>query len=369
MALDFFNIITLLSLFITIILAVFFSVTTKGRKMANKILSFLLILFALQIIFSFTVSTHAYMYFMNWHKTLFLLRQTGFLTGPFIYLYLQTYLINRPIRLNDLVHTIPFVGIVIFLGFYFSAIDNFVMWGTNFNVVDTILILVHNLVYVALSLISLRTINYSIVGIFQNLKTSSRMGWLQCILFGFILLWTINLYSFASYMVLKKPVWCAQTCSIYALTLLLFLTSIMFLLLLKPEIYYLIDKYKNSPMNRDDKLKFRQALIDYMNTKKPYLEPEIALEDVAKDMAVNSRIISQIINESFRKNFNGYMNEFRINEALQQLSNTNDKRTIQEILFDSGFNSISVFYTEFKKHTGLTPQEYRTRCNKFEKVY
>jgi AraC-like DNA-binding protein len=369
MALDFFNVITLLSLFITIILAVFFFVTAKGRKTANKSLSVLLILFALQIIFSFTVSNHAYMYFMDWHKTLFMVRQTGFLTGPFIYLFLQTYLINRPIRLNDLVHSIPFIGIVILLGFYFTRIDNFVMWGTNLNVVDTILILVHNLVYVALSLISLRTINYSIVGIFKNMKASSRIGWLQFILFGFILLWTINLYSFGSYMVLKKPVWCAQTCSIYALTLFLFLTSIMFLLLLKPEIYYLIDKYKNSPINRDDKHKFRQALIDYMNTNKPYLEPEIALEDVAKDLSVNSRIISQIINESFRKNFNGYMNEYRIKESLQQLSNTSNKKTIQEILFDSGFNSISVFYTEFKKYTGLTPQEYRTSCNKFEKVY
>jgi AraC-like DNA-binding protein len=369
MALNFFSIITLLSLFITIILAIFFTVTAKGRKMANKILSVLLILFALQIIFSFSVSTHAYMYFMNWHKTLFLIRQTGFLTGPFIYLYLQAYIINRPLRLNDLVHSIPFVGILIFLGFYYPRIDNFVMWGTSLNVYDTILILIHNLVYVILSLISFNSINYSIVGIFKNLKTSSRTGWLQYVLIGFIILWTINLYSFASYMVIKKPVWCAQTCSIYALTLFLFLTSIMFLLLLKPEICFLIEKYKNSPIKRNDKHKYAQALIDHMNIMKPYLEQEITLEDVAKDMSVNSRILSQIINELFRNNFNGYMNEFRIQESLQQLSDTSNKKTIQQILFDSGFNSISVFYTEFKKHTGLTPQEYRTRCNKHELIY
>ena len=261
---------------------------------------------------------------------------------------------------------IPYLlsGYLLFLGFYYTGIDNFVMWGTSLNVYDTILILVHNLIYVILSLISFMTINYSIVGKFKNLKTSSRTGWLQFILIGFIILWTINLYSFASYMVIKKPVWCAQTCSIYALTLFLFLTSIMFLLLLKPEIYFLIEKYKNSPINKDDKHKYGQALIDYMNTKKPYLEPEITLEDIAKDMSVNSRILSQIINELFRKNFNGYMNEFRIQESLQQLSNTGNKKTIQQMLFDSGFNSTSVFYTEFKKHTGLTPQEYRTRCNK-----
>ena len=78
--------------------------------------------------------------------------------------------------------------------------------------------------------------------------------------------------------------------------------------------------------------------------------------------AINTRLLSQIINQSFKKNFNGYLNEFRINEAIKQLSDISNKKTIQEILFDSGFNTVSNFYSEFKKLTGLTPQEYRTSC-------
>jgi AraC-like DNA-binding protein len=338
-----FNSVTLLSLFITLVLSAFFAVTKKGEKTGNRILAGILILFALQIIFSFTVSNHAYMYFMDWHKSLFLLRQTGFLTGPFIYLYLQAYFTNRPLRLMDLVHMIPFAGIFVFLGLYYFKINSFIMWGSGLNVYDTILILIHNLIYVLLSLISFRTFNFSIAGIFKRLKSSPSLGWLQFVLIGFVLLWTINLYSFASYMVLKKPVWCAQTGSIYALTLFLFLTSMMFLLLLKPEICLLIEKYKKSPINADDKNKYKQSLINYMSIRKPYLEPEISIEDVAKDMSINTRILSQIINQSFKKNFNGYMNEYRINEALQRLSDIHNNNTIQEILFDSGFNSVSVF--------------------------
>lgn len=355
-----FNSITLLSLFITLVLSVFFAVTKKGEKTGNRIMSGILILFSLQIIFSFTVSNYAFKYFMNYHKSLLLIRQTGFLTGPFIYLYLKSYLSNRPLRLIDFVHIVPFVGIAVFLGFYYSKIDHFIMWGTSLNVYDTILILIHNLIYVILSLLSFRIFNFSIMGLLKKIRSAPGIGWLQFVLIGFILLWTINLYSFASYMVIKKPVWCAQTGSIYALTLFLFLTSIMFLLLLKPEICLFIEKYKKSPINADDKIKYEQLLIEYMDIRKPYLEPEISLEDVAKDMSINTRFLSQIINQSFKKNFNGYMNEYRINEALQRLSDIRNKNTVQEILFDSGFNSVSVFYAEFKKHTGLTPQEYRT---------
>ena len=110
-------------------------------------------------------------------------------------------------------------------------------------------------------------------------------------------------------------------------------------------------------------------LTRYMETRKPYLDSEITLENIAKDMSINSRMLSQIINESFKNNFKGYMNEFRIKESIQQLSDINNKKTILEILFDSGFNSKSVFYTEFKRHTGLTPQEYRANCNKCEMAY
>jgi AraC-like DNA-binding protein len=343
-----------------LVLSAFFAVTKKGEKTGNRIMAGIMMLFALQIIFSFTVSTHAYWYFMNWHKTLFLFRQTGFLTGPLIYLYLQTYFTNRPLRLIDFVHTIPFVGVLILLGFYYLEIDNFVMWKTSLNVYDTILILVHNLLYVILSLISFSTFKISIIELFKKMKSTPGIGWLQFVLIGFVILWTINLYSFASYMVIKKPVWCAQTGSIYALTLFLFLSSIMFLLLLKPEIFLFIEKYKKSPINEDVKNKYKQILIEYMDIRKPYLEPEISLEDMAKDISINTRLLSQIINQSFKKNFNGYMNEYRINEALQRLSDIRNQNTIQEILFDSGFNSVSVFYAEFKKYTGLTPQEYRT---------
>ncbi|GAB1855956.1 hypothetical protein MHTCC0001_07910 [Flavobacteriaceae bacterium MHTCC 0001] len=160
-------------------------------------------------------------------------------------------------------------------------------------------------------------------------------------------------------MVLKKTAWCAQTGSIYALTLFVFLNTILFLLLLKPEIYYLFKKYTNTNLDEAIKSKYKQTLIEYIDNNKPYLEPEISLEDISKATSINPRLLSQIINESFGKNFKSYINQFRIHESLHQLSDVSNNKTIKEILFDSGFNSISAFYSEFKKNVGITPQQYR----------
>ena len=139
--------------------------------------------------------------------------------------------------------------------------------------------------------------------------------------------------------------------------------------MLQPAIYYLPAKYKNTPVDVDLIVKYKKLLADHMEQMKPYLNPDITLETVAKDTSINARILSQIINESYKNNFNGYINEFRIQESLKQLSSIKNKKTILEILYDSGFNSKSAFYTEFKKHTGITPQEYRTQCNPRQNIF
>ncbi len=161
---------------------------------------------------------------------------------------------------------------------------------------------------------------------------------------------------------MRKPEWCAYTGSIFALVIFIFLSMFMFLILLKPEIHFVIEKYKNNPIDENTKKKYLQKIDEYMKSRKPFLNPEISLEGIAKDLSINPRILSQIINESFENNFKGYINIFRIRESIKLLSQPgNDEKTILEILYEVGFNSKSVFNRQFKKYTGLTPQEYRAK--------
>ena len=360
--------ITLLSFFIIIVLMLFFLITTKGRKTANIIMANLLLLFGFQIFYSFSISEPVYTYFMNFHKPLFMLRQTAMLTGPLIYYYTLTFSKNIEFRNYQLLHAIPFVGTAVFLMLHYSGSDTFIIWLSPLDLYTTTIILVVNLFYVLLSLIMMGSFKFSIFEWLSNLKKSSHLSWIQYILLGFIVVWILNLNISAIWMITQKTDWCAYTRSIYTLAVFIFLSLILFILMLYPAVYYLPEKYKKITVNEDVKGRYKQLLLDYMNSKKPYLNPDITLETVAKDTSINARVLSQIINESYKNNFNGYINEYRIKESLMQLTHNESKKTILEIVYESGFNSKSAFYAEFKKHTGITPQEYRNQYIHQQKI-
>jgi len=202
----------------------------------------------------------------------------------------------------------------------------------------------------------------SFYGFYQKLSVSSHYTWLHVLLLGFILIWIINLNSFAIWMIAGKPGWCAYTASIYGLIVFLFVNTIMFLLLIKPDIYYVITKYRNNKLVEQDKQEYLQRLNSFMEKEKPYLNPDITLESLANDISVNPRILSQLINETFHKNFKSYILEYRIKASMQMLADAKYHRhTVLEILYEVGFNSKSAFNNQFKLLTNLTPLEYRSK--------
>lgn len=364
MTLNFFTILTIISLFLTMILSLFFFVNKRGFIQENKILAILLMIFSLQVFYSFATSTFAFQYFLDWHKPLFLVRQTSFLIGPLIYLYVNSFLKRKDVfdyRMS--VHFLTFTGAIIFLLIYYRNLNQFIIWESIIDLKDTILILSHNLIYIVFSLLSMKSTTISFRGFYKSILISSHNRWLQILLVGFIIIWIVNLNSFAIVMIVRRPGWCAYTASIYALAAFIFINTIMFFLLLKPDVYYIIAKYKNNKLKDSDKLEYLQKLNSYMETHKPFLNPEITLESLANEISVNPRILSQIINETFKKNFKSYILEYRIKESMQILADSKYRNlTILEILYQVGFNSKSAFNNQFKLFTNLTPIEYRSKA-------
>jgi AraC-like DNA-binding protein len=364
MTLNFFTILTIISIFISMVLSLFFFINKRGFITENRILGILLVVFCLQIFYSFATSSFAWQYFMDWHKPLFMIRQTSFLIGPLLYLYVNSFLKRKDLlNYRHSIHFLPFTAAIIFLVIWFRNLDQFVIWESIIDLRDTVLILAHNLVYIVLSLLSMKSTTLSLRGFYQRILISSNNRWLQLLLVGFIIIWIMNLNSFAVYMIMKRPGWCAYTVSIYALAAFLFINTIMFFLLSKPEIYYVIAKYKNNKLSEPDKSEHLQKLVSYMETHKPFLNPDISLETLAGEISVNPRILSQLINETFKKNFKSYILEYRIRESMQILADSKNKDlTILEILYQVGFNSKSAFNNQFKLFTNLTPIEYRSKA-------
>ncbi len=363
MALVIFTLLMLCSFFLTFVLTVFFAVTKKGFSIENKILSALLVVFNLQILYSFCTSNYAFMYFMEWHKPIYLIKQTSFLIGPLIYFYVNLFLKRKEsLAYRNLLHFIPFGIVILILMVYYFNTGRYIIWLAHIDIYFTVSILLHTFIYIVLSVLSMKSANLSLRSFYHNIKIASHNTWLQFILLGFILIWAVNLNSFATYMVVRRPEWCAYTVSIYALAVFLFANAIMFVVLLNPDIYYKVTKYKNTKIKEDDKSVYLERLNAFMEKNKPYLNPEITLECLANEIQVNPRTLSQIINETYNKNFKTFILEYRIKESMQILANPNYKKlTVLEILYQVGFNSKSTFNNQFKLFTELTPQEYRLK--------
>ncbi len=122
-------------------------------------------------------------------------------------------------------------------------------------------------------------------------------------------------------------------------------------------------KYEETESQQNPEIKTRiEQIKKYMAEQEPYLEPKFSLQDLASRLEMPSRETSVIINRYMGQHFFDFVNEYRIKKAKERLKNaTKNELTIQQILFDAGFNSKSSFNTAFKKHTGLTPTEYRNK--------
>ncbi|MCL2073928.1 MAG: AraC family transcriptional regulator [Marinilabiliaceae bacterium] len=106
------------------------------------------------------------------------------------------------------------------------------------------------------------------------------------------------------------------------------------------------------------------VLTQLMTDKQLYRKQDISLDHTAKLLGVNRVYLSQTINYCKGGNFNNFVNEFRVKEAVILMS---DKKKnylcIEGIAIDVGFNDRKSFYRAFKKFTGLSPSEFRNNLS------
>jgi AraC-like DNA-binding protein len=101
-----------------------------------------------------------------------------------------------------------------------------------------------------------------------------------------------------------------------------------------------------------------------MMIKKPYLDSELNLIKLAELLQMTPHQLSYIINNGFNENFFQYVNGYRVEKAKELLvEDEMNKLSILGIAFESGFNSKTSFNTTFKKFTGQTPSEFKTRSS------
>ena len=106
-------------------------------------------------------------------------------------------------------------------------------------------------------------------------------------------------------------------------------------------------------LNSEDKHRmetiFRYVIQKYQN--------KIFLEEIASLVNLTPHSFCRYFKSRTTKVFSSFVNEVRIGNSCKML--IENKYTISQVCFKSGFNYLSNFNRQFKKVKGITPSEYQ----------
>ncbi len=122
-------------------------------------------------------------------------------------------------------------------------------------------------------------------------------------------------------------------------------------------------KYQKARLSQAKLDEIRTKLGEVFAAEQPYLNPNLTLTKLAARLAVSPHQLSQVLSRAFDLTFHDYVNLARVDEMKRLLADP--KFADEKILslgLDCGFSSKSTLNNNFKKHTGMTPSQFRAQC-------
>ena len=114
-----------------------------------------------------------------------------------------------------------------------------------------------------------------------------------------------------------------------------------------------LKKYKENTYNP-----LINRVIIYINKN---IENNLSLGEISSFAKVHPNYLSATFKKEVGKTLTEYINDRRIIAIKLYMNHANS--SISEISYAFNFNHITYFSRFFKKHTGLTPREYRKQCS------
>lgn len=370
------GIISIMASFQLFFVAVFLFTNKKGNRRNNYLLGLLFLLFSLSLAdFALRMSG------IGFHNQVLHLIDDGFffLYGPVLYFYVRGVVFQDfRFRVRNLFHLIPFItylGLLIYMMFFLdpSELDQLSRRVVNANLpiwmyVASISIYIHILSYIWFAYKTVRSYGIVVRNKFSSLHKIN-LNWLLFIIQSFAAI-TIIAMIHNVVPALKNLVFLYVSLLILLVYTFFFINRVLVKALKQPEIFAGIElkemkeKYAGSNLDEGEAASYYSRLLALLEREKLYLNPELTLRDLAEKLHSSPKILSQVINQCAGKNFFDLINSYRCEEVKNLMEVSGPKVTIQEIMFQSGFNSKSSFNKEFKKLTGLTPTEYKKSLKK-----
>ncbi|HNW52311.1 MAG TPA: helix-turn-helix domain-containing protein [Prolixibacteraceae bacterium] len=339
----------------------------KRQNVANKYLAILLSVMSISIV-------HSVFIIPEIHQTLndpYRIKEPFLmLVIPLIWLYvkkLEQY--DFRFSLSTLLHFIPFVFFMsVHIPAFIHGDDS--AWAQSLTSHSTLLngiiwsvLLVQYSVYLFQIVKITRKVNLSAQQEFSNIEQVD-ISWLNTFLVAFVLVFIVLAIMFAGAIHHFGTEWMNPLVSVvFAISIFVLGYKGLF----QKSIFSNADVSEVAVQNSTQPAKpktidasLSSGLQQYMDTHKPYCDPELTLTSLAKMVNMGRNQLSEVINSGLESNFYDFVNKYRVEEVKQLLSHPKFKNyTLLAIALEAGFPSKSTFNTVFKKFTGLTPSEYR----------
>jgi AraC-like DNA-binding protein len=380
---------------LTILLSVILAIYNWRLNKTTVFLSLFFIIFSLYgITHHFTVYGNSVInlaLFFNNISPFFLL------VGPFLYFYVRgTIQDKQGLKWQDSIHFLPFsihlIGITPYLLSSFEFKKNIAF--NILNDIDSMKIMDLNIFFTVPQSFLIRTVLFLTYVIYligfvwlsyssenkknplkQNLITYRWLLFLLLILLFLIVNFFLVTISFLTESAIRVNQYSKMIHFIAGISYLILSIS----LLLFPKVLYGIPESVKINLLKNNEPKNNEIILDtqinendlesfheltehikeYLNTDKPFLNPEFSLSDISLALNVPQHHVAYCINNILNVRFAKLKSELRIAHAKELLQKGKHYDfTINGIGQSSGFSTRSNFYNAFKIETGLTPTQF-----------
>lgn len=276
---------------------------------------------------------------------------------------------NFSFKRIHLLHTVPFLLHIGFMILQYhvhdsaaqlAMLNNWFPWSAPWSRSMSLGFYLH---FTAYGIAALRTLSKGRERLYAYTSQSVERNifYLKFLIYDFIVVWGINILSgYIGFGPVERYI--LSACTAFNI---FFIANVIVYLGLKFPDFFTADaalrmKYEKNVLTFEERNSYAKKITEYMEVHKPYLNPMLSLPDFAEMVALPAYVVSQVLNVVLQQNFYDFVNGYRVNESKKLFQNPSyNQKTVLEILYQSGFNSKSVFNTAFKKQTGMTPREFK----------
>lgn len=119
-----------------------------------------------------------------------------------------------------------------------------------------------------------------------------------------------------------------------------------------------IEPYQDRRIPQAEAATQLQALAELMARERLHLDPALTLPRLARRLGLPQTRLSQLLNDNNQTSFKQYLAQLRVGEAKALLRQIPPK-PLDVVAEEAGFQSMSTFYSAFKKVEGITPTAFR----------